>query len=71
MGVEHFYTFVLGGGVRHVHVHVIGRYPGAPREYWGPRVDEWPDAPHGGEHEFAQVVARVRSLLQTDFGRLS
>jgi len=38
--------FILGDGVPHVHVHVIGRYPGAPREYRGPGVDEWPDCPH-------------------------
>ncbi len=65
---EHIYAFVVGDGVPHVHVHVIGRYPGAPREYWGPRVDEWPDAPHGAEHEIAQVVARVRHYLQAHFG---
>ena len=50
--------------VPHVHVHIIGRYPGAPREFWGPRVDEWPDAPHGGEEEIAQVAERVRRYLQ-------
>jgi len=44
-GMDHIYTIVLGDGVPHVHVHVIGRYPGAPRTYWGPRVDEWPEAP--------------------------
>lgn len=32
--VEHVYSFVIGDHVPHVHVHVIGRYPGAPREYW-------------------------------------
>ena len=62
-GVEHVYAFVIGDGVPHVHVHVIGRYPGAPREYWGPRVDDWPEAPRGGEAEIAQVAARVREAL--------
>ena len=66
-GAEHVYAFVIGDGVPHVHVHLIGRYPGAPREYWGPRVDEWPDAPHGGEQEIAQVAARVRRYLQAHF----
>jgi diadenosine tetraphosphate (Ap4A) HIT family hydrolase len=64
LGVEHVYSFVIGDGVPHVHVHVIGRYPGAPREYWGPRVDEWPDAPHGGEGEIEKVAERVRSYLK-------
>jgi histidine triad (HIT) family protein len=62
--VEHVYSFVIGDGVPHVHVHVIGRYPGAPREYWGPRVDEWPEAPRGGEGKMAQVAARIRAFLK-------
>jgi len=61
--VEHVYSFVIGDGVPHVHVHVIGRYPGAPREYWGAKVDEWPEAPRGGEAEIAQVSARLRIFL--------
>ena len=68
-GAEHIYSFVIGDGVPHVHVHVIGRYPGAPREYWGPRVDEWSDAPHGAEGGIAQVADRVRRFLQALFGR--
>jgi diadenosine tetraphosphate (Ap4A) HIT family hydrolase len=64
-GAEHVYTSGIGDRVPHVHVHVIDRYPGAPRQYWGPRVDEWPDAPHGGDHEIAQVAARVRRFLLT------
>jgi histidine triad (HIT) family protein len=62
-GVEHVYSFVIGDGVPHVHIHVIGRYPGAPREYWGPKVDEWPQAPRGGETEIEQVTARIRTYL--------
>jgi len=60
---EHIYTFLFGDGVRHVHIHVIARYPGAPREYWGTRVDEWPDAPHGGPREIAELCARIRASL--------
>ncbi|MDO9302135.1 MAG: HIT family protein [Anaerolineales bacterium] len=62
-GMEHIYSFVIGDGVPHVHVHVIGRYPGAPREYWGSKVDEWPSAPRGKEHEIEQVAARIRIFL--------
>jgi diadenosine tetraphosphate (Ap4A) HIT family hydrolase len=65
-GVEHVYAFVIGDGVPHVHVHVIGRYPGAPREYWGPRVDEWPGAPRGGEAEVAAVAGRIRAFLREE-----
>jgi diadenosine tetraphosphate (Ap4A) HIT family hydrolase len=62
-GVEHVYSFVIGDGVPHVHVHVIGRYPGAPRAYWGPKVDEWPKAPRGGAIEIKEVAARIRTFL--------
>jgi diadenosine tetraphosphate (Ap4A) HIT family hydrolase len=63
-GAEHVYSFVIGDGVPHVHVHVIGRYPGAPREYWGPKVDEWPDAPRGDAEAIAHLAARLRPLFE-------
>lgn len=66
-GVENVYSFVIGDGVPHVHVHVIGRYPGTPRQYWGPRVDEWPEAPKGGEPEIEAVAARIRTFLRERF----
>jgi histidine triad (HIT) family protein len=66
-GMEHVYAFYIGDGVPHVHVHVIGRRPGAPREYWGPKVDDWPDAPRGGEAEIAQVADRVRAYLREHY----
>ena len=62
--VEHVYSFVIGdGGVPHLHVHVIGRFPGTPREFWGHAVTRWPDAPRatGGERE--TLAARLRAFL--------
>src|SRR6202000_1731030 len=41
-GAEHVYAAVIGDGVPHLHVHLLPRYPGTPREYWWDRVDEWP-----------------------------
>jgi histidine triad (HIT) family protein len=67
-GAEHIYAFVIGDGAPHVHLHLVGRYPGAPCQYWGPRVDEWPDAPHGTEREIEKVAARVRRFLQEHYG---
>ena len=63
LNAEHVYAFVLGHHVPHLHVHVIARHPGAPREYWGFKVDEWPDAPHGGVDEVAALVVRLRARL--------
>lgn len=66
-GIEHIYIFFIGDGVPHVHYHVIGRYPGAPREYWGPRVDEWPEAPKGDPSEIALVADRLRAFLKENY----
>ena len=62
-GAEHVYAAVIGHGVDHLHLHLIARYPGTPREFWWTRVDEWPDAPRGGEPEIAALVARLRAQL--------
>ena len=61
--VEHVYAFAIGDHVSHVHIHVIGRYPGAPREYWGPNVDEWPEAPRGDDDEIEVVANRLRDFM--------
>jgi histidine triad (HIT) family protein len=66
LGMEHVYSFVIGDGVPHVHVHVIGRYPGAPRAYWGPKVDEWPDAPKGDEEAIAALAERIRAWFKAN-----
>ena len=60
---EHVYAAVIGHGVDHFHMHVIPRYPGTPREYWWTRVDEWPDAPRGGDAEIAALAVRLRAAL--------
>ncbi len=63
LGAEHVYAFVLGDRVPHLHIHVIVRHPGAPKEYWGVRVDEWPEAPTGDEAQIAALVARLQARL--------
>lgn len=64
--VEHVYAFVLGHHVPHLHIHVVPRYRGTPRRYWGLRVDEWPDAPRGGPQEIIALCERVRTHLKRD-----
>jgi histidine triad (HIT) family protein len=59
-GAEHVYAAVIGDNVPHLHIHLLPRYPGTPRDYWWQRVDEWPDAPRGGEDEAAALVERLR-----------
>ncbi len=65
-GAEHIYAFVLGDNVAHLHIHLIPRYPNAPRQYWGMHVDEWPDAPHGESTEITALCNRVRTSLANE-----
>ena len=58
---EHVYAAVIGHGIGHLHVHLIPRYPGTPREYWWTRVDEWPDAPRGDEAAIRSLIDRLRA----------
>jgi len=62
-GAEHIYSFVFGHHVPHLHVWVVPRYPGTPREYWGTRLDEWPAAPRGGPQEIADLCGRICAQL--------
>ena len=61
-GHDHVYSFVYGDRVPHLHVHLVGRRPGAPAEFRGVRVDEWPDAPRGDAAAVAAYVATLRAL---------
>jgi histidine triad (HIT) family protein len=60
---EHIYAFVIGHGVAHFHMHIIPRYPEAPREYWGVRVDEWPGAPRLDAQQAQELCERIRRQL--------
>jgi len=66
LNAEHVYAFVIGDRVSHLHVHLIPRHPGTPPEYWGVRVDEWPEAPKGDEMEIAALVVRLRARIQDE-----
>ena len=58
--------FVLGHAVPHLNIWTVPRYPGTPREYWGLRVDAWPQAPRGGSEETAALCERVRANLRRE-----
>jgi histidine triad (HIT) family protein len=62
-GAEHVYSFVFGDVVQHLHIQVVPRYQGTPREYWGVRVSEWPGARRGGIEAMVAVCDRVRAGL--------
>jgi histidine triad (HIT) family protein len=62
-GAEHVYAAVIGDAVPHLHVHLLPRFPGTPREYWWTRVDEWPAARRGGAADIEVFVSELRRYL--------
>ena len=60
---QHVYAEVIGDAVPHLHVHLTARYADAPREYWWPRVKEWPQARRGGIPEITALVRDLRDYL--------
>jgi histidine triad (HIT) family protein len=60
---EHVYAAVIGDAVPHLHVHLLPRFPGTPREYWWTRVDEWPAARRGGAADIEVFVSELRRYL--------
>jgi histidine triad (HIT) family protein len=62
-GAEHVYAAVLGDGVQHLHVHLLPRFPGTPREYWGTHVNKWPKARRGNAAEIGVLVQELREYL--------
>ncbi len=65
---EHVYLFVMGHHVDHLHLWLVPRYPGTPREYWGTRVDEWPEAPHGNNLAITQLCRRLQNFTRQWIG---
>jgi histidine triad (HIT) family protein len=57
------YAEVIGDAVPHLHIHLTARYTDTPREYWWPRVKEWPDARRGGIPEIEALVGELRAYL--------
>lgn len=64
-GAEHVYSFVFGDGLAagHLHVHLMPRYPGTPREFWQQRVVEWPDGPRGNAKATLALSRRLAGFL--------
>ena len=68
-GAEHVYSFVFGDGPAgsHLHVMLMPRYAGTPREYWGlgaVRLREWRDGPRGGVDEMRELCARLAAAVK-------
>jgi histidine triad (HIT) family protein len=65
-GAEHVYAAVAGDEVPHLHVHLLARFAGTPREYWGTRVNQWPQARRVNAAEIEVFVSELRRYLGSD-----
>jgi hypothetical protein len=63
------YMAVWGDEVPHLHVHLLPRLPGTPREYWGTRVSQWPQARRGNAAEIEVFVSELREYLAGSTGQ--
>ncbi|MBT2641928.1 HIT family protein [Bacillus sp. ISL-41] len=64
-GAEHIYSYVLGDAVPHLHMHMVPRYPGTPKEYWGPNaVYDWEGAPMGDNDDVSALCTRIKIYLE-------
>jgi len=61
--VEHIYVFVLGHQVPHLHIWVMPRYVGTPREFWGLELFNWPERPVGDAAGVEAICAKLRFFL--------
>jgi len=59
MGAEHVYVFRINDKVPHLHFHLAPRYSGTPKEYWGFKISEWPEAPKVGLEEIQKISRKL------------
>jgi diadenosine tetraphosphate (Ap4A) HIT family hydrolase len=65
LGAEHVYMFTLGHLVSHLHIHIVPRYPGTPKEFWGGwKLSDWSDAPFVGPDEIQALTKSLREKIQ-------
>lgn len=57
------YCFGFMEAYRHVHVVIASRHPDLPAEYVRLRFHEWPQGPHGGRAEVADLCRRLRAAI--------
>ena len=57
------YAAVFGDAVPHLHVHLLPRFAGTPREYWGVHVNRWPQARRGTAVEIEALVRELHTYV--------
>jgi len=61
LDAEHVYVFRINDKVPHFHVHLVPRFPGTPKEYWGYKITEWPAIPRIGLEDVKKLSEKLTS----------
>jgi histidine triad (HIT) family protein len=43
LGAEHIYVVRINDVTPHLHFHLVPRYANTPKEWWGPKIMQWPE----------------------------
>lgn len=60
---ERVYVLVTGHSYPHLHIHVVPRRHGTPKDVSWLESDSWPGARRGSQEEAAELVEQLRSEL--------
>jgi len=60
---EHVYSWVIGDEVAHLHLQLVPRYPGTPREFWGPGLLRWPEGPRVDPDAMRAFISDLRERV--------
>lgn len=63
LGAEHAYAFAIGDVLQHFHLHLVPRFNGTPRKWWGRAVFDCPPEEALGPGALAPAAARLASAL--------
>jgi histidine triad (HIT) family protein len=68
LGAEHVYLVRIGDKTPHLHFHFVPRYPGTPKEFWGPLLNTFANsAPDVGATEMAEITDKIKRFLEDTF----
>jgi len=60
---EHIYMFSIMHMAPHLHIHMVPRYEGTPKEYWDREVHNWPNAPKLNAEEIKELSIKLGTFF--------
>lgn len=63
LGAEHVYVVRINDKVAHFHTHLVPRFAGTPKDFWGPKIMDWAGATKIGLAEVQQLSELLRKAM--------